>query len=1566
MMLNELMTQFKMKDYKTSKLTLKDILDVGQENVKDGDPQTIEEIPWYCLRKLMALNNNARNTQVKQHFNTGFDDSEQNICDDLNYVFFEEDTSGSFHPLDVLCVLLHCSDAFLQQEIVLKMSMCQFAVPLLLPAGDGKHCTLMLWAMREIVKRWRPHSLAESKGFREDSLVHIPMPTFSFVRLGESKLSKSKTLNSILNQAGQYHNFFIHNNMECGNIERKISDGTVEITWYFPAYRENSDNFPEPIAVTNLRGDLRSNWTQFSLLTQVSSAVFIFVEDLSKKEFQLLSQCGNSGTKFYFIISPCNGKCVNKETLEVLKELFPLLKIDARNVIRKDKIANDAKLTNPIHLTITSVLKTSSKRVNLEEMSDTAYELGILVDENNSDYQNAEVCATEITKEITDVTQYKMQTMKLQGDLWKQLSQTEKEMCRMRKRRDKNVEDYKSELRQRLFELRKKQYQHDLPDGMVKFVSAITKLSDEEKHYFLKLVQFKIDTLTRKKMTLLKAEYKAKCNDLLKNQLELKKLDEIISNSSLGVEHFLRELGQFYEAEFSMMQEKQISAEQRQFTRLPGIAAVLLLDGFPLELIDGDASNIPLQWVTDVLTELDNKTGGGCRLRVITVLGVQSTGKSTLLNTMFGLQFPVSTGRCTRGAFMTLIKLKENFKEELGCDFILVIDTEGLKAPELASLEDSYEHDNELATLVIGLSDITIINMAMENTAEMKDILQIVVHAFLRMKEIGKKHNCQFVHQNVSDVSAHENNMRDRKKLLEQLNEMTKIAANMEKIRGISKFSDVIDYDLEKNNWYIPGLLQGVPPMAPVNSSYSEKVYELKKYLFELIGSMQCDHHPQNIQTFIEWIKSLWKAVKHEKFIFSFRNSLVANAFNQLSVQYTKWEWEFSKEVHKWLTNAEIEMRNQSANKQTETCIKCKQALYKVLDKEGKKMLDLLENYFENGSENANAHLIEKYREDFFLSVIALSKELERNTLDKLSEIQHIQKANNEIHCIQDKVQEIIEKKVTDLLVEYRTKKCKLNESEIEKAFETMWQKALSDLQVPALERRNITDVILQQLRQDMSSYGAAINERLLNMKCLIDDGQHDFNTDKKHVETVWLSLKCSKFNVSDEQINKINNFAASLINSCTNYVKDKVNTKVDYSDTYSQELLHMINERLAYKDVTPLFELDIKRFILGRAALKFQKMHDDYIQQNDPTITLANLKPHYFSLFKDIFQEKDGCQQRAKSFCEFCLKPAITEYIYRHLGGKMVDDSIYDPGHTFSCQSFFQFTLLEQLLKENNFDQYVEYINKYEMFAKNWIVKFINNKYKDYRSLEQSVTEIVSIIKKQIENALTNDEVLNSSTVSDFLKNVCEMLNKELVIPQYQMKVTLFKIKGNVHQFSTDVAFFLTEIEQQIISETKSLEIEALISKLTLKPRDELFKRMFGCGKQCPFCKVPCEAGAVNHTEHFASVHRPHGLGGRADSRKLITSICSTDIASNDFFRNIDTSWKWHPYKEYKQIYPDWAIQPDLSIKSSDYWKFIFVQFNKQFAEKYGAELADLPEEWKCKNKEDALKSLKEAFNVK
>ena len=71
-----------------------------------------------------------------------------------------------------------------------------------------------------------------------------------------------------------------------------------------------------------------------------------------------------------------------------------------------------------------------------------------------------------------------------------------------------------------------------------------------------------------------------------------------------------------------------------------------------------------------------------------------------MLNIAIGLQFNISSGRCTRGAFIQLLSLDEDFKLETNYSYVLV--HEGLHAPGHYP-KDTLEHENELAMFVIGL-----------------------------------------------------------------------------------------------------------------------------------------------------------------------------------------------------------------------------------------------------------------------------------------------------------------------------------------------------------------------------------------------------------------------------------------------------------------------------------------------------------------------------------------------------------------------------------------------------------------------------------------------------------------------------------------------------------------------------------------------------------------------------------------------------------------------------------------------------------------------------------------------
>ncbi|XP_047436740.1 up-regulator of cell proliferation-like, partial [Mugil cephalus] len=1013
-----------------NKLRLQSLLEISKSSTSDETTQSEGEIPWRFLRSLFKVNAECRNcTQLSNN-----DDMEENDLLDLD-LYTTDDSDNDVNPLDLIVALFLCADSFLQQEMSLKMSMCQFSVPLLLPHGNKSQCSLMLWALRDIVKEWRPHDLSESKGFVEDNIVQADLPFYSFVRLKNCSLSKSQFMNQILSRSQQNHNIFIHRDMEGGGVRREISNGLVEVCWYLPRGRENLDIFPEPVTFANMRGDICESLEQFSFLLQVSTVTFVFLDKVEENELKVLTSVKDMKSKLFLVVNQKDGSV--REDMMSVKTAVEKLGLPKGSLIIKKSCGNGAEFSKKLTEVINTCLSDVKATTSIENMIEKAVELGLSVDENKTDQQN------KAAKEIIDgigvrsIPQYKSQQLPLQGDKWKMLSNLEKEECRLNKSGGSSLEEYKSHLQEEKQKIRNEQKKYKLSKGMETFIDNLSTNDKRKRDFFLKWMKLKLDTNSRKKLFVLRNKFKEQCKK--KDVKQIAELDQALVESSLGVEHYMREMGLIYE----FLQEP-----HHERYHLPSLAAELLLDGYPLELLDGDASNIAERWVTDVLMELHKKVGEKSRLLVLTVLGVQSSGKSTLLNTMFGVQFPVSSGRCTRGAYMLFLKVGEDLKSDLNSDFIVLIDTEGLKSPDMAQLEESYEHDNQLATFVIGLSDVTIINIAMENSTEMKDVLQITAHAFLRMKEIGKKPICYFVHQNVAAVSADFKCLTERKHLLDQLNEMTQIAAEMEKQPSIKAFTDVLDYDIDKNNWNIPGLWYGTPPMAPVNIGYSEAVADFKKHLLETMKDERRSEPPQ-IPEFLEWMRSLWKAVKYENFIFSFRNTLVAHAYDNLCKEFSDWEWEFRKEILSWQTEAEVEILNAGNESEpqhlTELVESREQQVSEKIEVQQQLMKQKVVDYYKR--KNVHANLIEKYKTDFINNVSCLAKEIKRSVHSKLDYVLELRKSSKEIQDIQRKHREMIEEHVRKFVTGEKEKKKKKKEKtpsveQLKCEFEKMWTKA--------------------------------------------------------------------------------------------------------------------------------------------------------------------------------------------------------------------------------------------------------------------------------------------------------------------------------------------------------------------------------------------------------------------------------------------------------------------------------------------------------------------------------------------
>uniref|UniRef100_A0A3P8QF10 VLIG-type G domain-containing protein n=1 Tax=Astatotilapia calliptera TaxID=8154 RepID=A0A3P8QF10_ASTCA len=1383
-------------------------------------------LPWYFLKKLMMVNVTARNVTCTSVCNSCSDNTSGNTKLSFENLFNSSNTDDKVNPLDITTALFVCSDGFVQQEMALKMSMCQFSVPLLLPNCNTNQCTLVLWAMKDIVKKYRPQSLSESKGFIEDRIVLSELPMISFVRLGECSLSKSEILNKLLSNSQQHHDTFVHHNMECGDSPRRISNGLTEITWYLPCGNTNIDIFSQPVAVANLRGDIASFETQYSFLCQTSAAVFVFFDHLDSECSLLTNQHHKAQI---FLVGNYESKHNSTNALEKLVQTLGLTKT---NIIIKTKQRNDVDFVKSLRETVRDVVRNARMKMTIEQMAVIAHELGILVDEDSPECQTAKTNAEAITAEIQDIHKYK-------------------------EYQSENIEDYKSELQKRKKGLRKKQNSYDMSTAMTCFINAISSLGTE-RFYFLKWMRMNLDNLSRIKLSKLQEKYKEKCKNSA-NKEEIKEIDRQISNSSLGTEHFFREMGQIYEASLSL---PQTDPARQQLQHLPKLCAELLLDGFPLELVDGDASNIPLRWVSDVLSQLSDLVSPNRKILVVTVLGVQSTGKSTLLNTMFGVQFAVSSGRCTRGAFMLLIKINEDMKKVLNCDFMLIIDTEGLKSPELAQLDNSYEHDNELATLVVGLSDVTIVNVAMENSTEMKDILQIVVHAFLRMKEVGKKPKCVFVHQNVSDVSAHERNWRDRKLLLEQLNEMTQAAAKMEKKEENKSFTDVMEYSPDTGNWYIPGLWNGNPPMAPVNAGYSEAVYELKKHIIQLLGN--CQSSDNDISEFKEWMRSLWTAVKHENFIISFRNSLVADAYMRLCTEFNKWEWEFKKVMYTWATNAETKISNfgtfaakseSSDMREFLTCLNSEAST--LLSRWQTRLLGDLRQYFKQTE--GHVYLVEGYREEFSNSAKSLRKEMERSVFNQLTAAAENRQGMKEIDKIKENYKKEIEKVVHVLIDMCRKKKAQMKDDDLDKEFDKMWNETLK------------------------------------------------------------------KLSFSEQKI--------------TNKLQSNQDVKTDTE-----------------------FEVSLKQHICGFAAREFQKMHEDFVQENDPYRCLMKNKEKFRDDFKDVFHERDQCQKKAEEFTNRCLKPAVEDFISRCLGPDIT-------GEMLTCEQFsnrmsFQYSVLLDLLSKDDFKNYVSYICSYEKYIKSWIHNKIVERFSTVSTISEFEDRHLQSCIRSINDAIHKAKTGKSDDLKTFVEDICKELGDKLVISQDALGAFL-NILNNAdkEQFADWLTVSVNDIAQDLRMKFKNVNIEMKLQHLHVQPQNELFNKLVGCGKQCPFCKAPCDAGGGGHTVHFASMHRPRGLGGFSWPN---TQILITDTCSMMRFPWSIVNHHRHLYGYYNKIYQGWNIPPDVSLEASDYWKYVMAKYNNNFAKELNAKPADIPLAWKQITRDQAEKSLKESFNIK
>lgn len=279
-----------------------------------------------------------------------------------------------------------------------------------------------------------------------------------------------------------------------------------------------------------------------------------------------------------------------------------------------------------------------------------------------------------------------------------------------------------------------------------------------------------------------------------KSHKDMEALEKKLMNIDLTVGLFLDEI-------MAIAKFNRILLDPEQSGNIIHRLAVCFVDlmnrGIALHILRGR----PLECDSPLLLESIRLAGVNARSTpcVVSVIGEQSSAKSSLLNTCFGTNFRVSSGRCTIGIYVSVVHWDTLT--------VVLLDTEGLLSVE----EASSLFDNQIVTMAMLSSHLTIIN----HKGEFSTTLGSLIGTFLYAKSrVGSefKPTLQFILRDQSDTSNQakekyffpqlaalkQNLQSDAKFLTVSVDEMMDINSN-----AVTLLSNAIVRDFDKKTYVI-------------------------------------------------------------------------------------------------------------------------------------------------------------------------------------------------------------------------------------------------------------------------------------------------------------------------------------------------------------------------------------------------------------------------------------------------------------------------------------------------------------------------------------------------------------------------------------------------------------------------------------------------------------------------------------------------------------------------------------------------------------------------------------------
>ena len=1556
----EMLMLLDMRKYYPQKLKLEDVQMLTASDYQIiQKPTTLAELPWYFIKHVIGLDSDVREN---------YDVATQEIRVDKgdNDSWSSSDSSDSIvHPLDLIYCIFLCADDFLRQELADKMTRCQYAVPFILPAPSKElpKNLILHWALKTITRTFYHNGQYAAK-----TLVDVEAPLVTFMNIGEETSWKSRLLNKMLSPQQET---FWHQELRGGNQKQCVSHGMVEVAWYLPGGQKD-DKYPHPVTFANVRG----NAVNSDLSTQVLDSSFVtcfFVEDINEQLKKFL----HGKSELENIIIALDGKENDKITERKVKRLRKEFKLGNDQIILRKTDSSDF---NAIYERIKCCL---SKVPSHGYQATTLSLAQIAFKHNDSNLLDNRMCyygqqaAQSILKDIDghDMndrgTSANAEILSHQSNwqLRHKITALEKELCRLKNwEHNTPMEVYIHQIKDEKWKLKLKLLQKPVSSTFRYFLAYLTNSDDSDQKYFLRCLKLGLSEKLGDLLQPFQDEENKYLSEVASQDRDpnLMLTDENVRNASLDIEDFFRELGTMYEDILDLGKEGVCRDDiDEMLDVMSSIGTDLFMKGLAIELMDMDSAHVPVEWITAIVHKIENRS----RQTVfkVSTLGGQIAGKSTILNSTFGLNFPVSTERSTRGSRMQLLRIDEVLKKKLKCTYIVVIDTEGLR-PRVN--QDNLEHSNELATFVIGLSDLTLeVVKGKEN--EMQNILPLAIHVFLRKNILGEHQACHFVHQNMGVNVRTKTEMMDE--FVRDLDEMTLVAAKIaDKEDQIKKFSDVLQYDPNHDITFAPSLWDGHLPMGKINPQYSKTMQQLKFNIMRHVEDMhvQAQKPVSTFEGFTKRLCGLWSAIKHENFIFSFMDARAIETYEKLNKIFNHQQWTVKKKVRQMIKREQVNIENASIRREVdkrELSEASRNKLLGYINDEITQLRDEFTHYFRcPGCEQCdttvqNRHLLANKEGEFLNNMMTgLNKVLLRELEDSFEELMMKINVEEQINQFHSEIEDTIMSRAQQLMQEESSK----SGEALEKFFQEIWIEETGSFKLvlpKSQEDKNIETAVQSTLKMVLEP-----SETHLYIEKMFKQSSHPgvFTVEKeKHMAdrgTMKLGISRIATVLNEQDVNRLQEQSDSIIHDTSKYCDanlfpfGKRFCQSDAEDLF-RDALHKIQDFYDWRfKTTNQYKIDILHFIETKAVSGFTKMHAKYVKENSPEALLESKRKACFVNFLVLVEYADV----TSVFCNIVLK----EIIFTNVDDKTSCSELHclllqHPNGIFRSSKHFQRHMKLELLKENTFEGFVRYIADYKAQAKLMLVNSVTQYFTHDDMLKNFAKSKLGEIMDEIKRALGN--IMHVKSEEESFRNLFLTEMRSLKIPSIATFPCL-ELPMTV-QMQCLINHQLDFLKADVMKTISSWDISRKLEERGLT--EFLFKELIGCNARCPFCKVPCDAHSGSRTQgnHSAMLHRPQGLGGTMQTEKseLVSGDCSTRIASMDYFCHPKDRSNRIPYRHYRSLFPTWTIHPDPDPDAEKYWQFVFAKYNEQFALHYNAKPAKIPIQWTTLTREEVMEDI-------